>query len=191
VRILGGIFGAAVGVVLSASAADAGLVTYQVDFTASGLSNYTDPGRSLPPFDPVTGSFTLTFDPANNYDDEANGITLNALNIGLPAQFLFTYDPTLFGGLLEIGSDPNGVNTLIGGTNDFYVEIYDFLSTPTADYLAYTQATTEDGYDTSDVSATVTTLSTTPIPPSLLLFTSALGSLGFAGWRRKQANSAA
>ena len=80
------------GAVLGAGAAKAALVHDLVTFTASNFE--TDVGSSPVPVDPVTGSFTISFDPTLNYTDETAGITLTpgSLNIALGSTLSFSYN---------------------------------------------------------------------------------------------------
>jgi len=78
-------------VAVGAQAADAALVHDLVTFTASG---FTSAFGEPVPTDPVTGSFTITFDPTQTYVDQTVGITLNSLNISLGSTLAFDYSPT-------------------------------------------------------------------------------------------------
>jgi hypothetical protein len=55
------------GAVVGAQAAKAALVDDLVEFSASDFE--TDVGSSPAPVDPVTGSFTISFDPTLSYTD--------------------------------------------------------------------------------------------------------------------------
>jgi len=78
-------------VAVGAQAANAALVNDLVTFTASGFTSAF--GQPVPT-DPVTGSFTITFDPTQTYTDQTVGITLKSLNIGLGTALAFDYSPT-------------------------------------------------------------------------------------------------
>ena len=104
--------------------------TATIDFTASGFSSVFN-DTPVPPFDPVTGSFTITLDPTQTYTDEASGIVLNNLSIGAPSTILFNYDPAT--DLLLIGSDPGGVFNLIASVSDIGLAVLHFLSAPVGD----------------------------------------------------------
>jgi hypothetical protein len=73
-------------------AANAALVHDIVTFTASDFN--IDVGPDSPPVDPVSGSFTISFDPTLSYTDETAGITLTpgSLNIALGSTLSFSYN---------------------------------------------------------------------------------------------------
>jgi hypothetical protein len=75
-----------------------------------------------------------------------------------------------------------------GSADDFELAIGSFSTTPT--YLGFYSYTTSDPahYFISDNSGSVhVAVSATPIPATLPLFVSALGGLGFVGWRKARA----
>src|SRR5271168_1696950 len=76
---------------VGAQAANAALVNDLVTFSASGFTSAF--GQPVPT-DPVTGSFTITFDPTQTYIDQTIGITLKSLNISLGSALAFDYSPT-------------------------------------------------------------------------------------------------
>jgi hypothetical protein len=78
--------------IVETGAANAALVHDLVTFTASNFE--TDVGSSPAPVDPVTGSFTISFDPTLSYTDETAGITLTpgSLNIALGSTLSFSYN---------------------------------------------------------------------------------------------------
>lgn len=149
-----------------ATVSSAATVTDSVSFSATGFT--TGVGSGPAPTDPVTGSFTITFDPTQTYTDTTAGITLNSLNIALGSQLGFYYSPT----------GPNANELFVGGTqdgvccvqisptlyNDFYLHITNFSTDPTFQQLGYT---TPSGYwyttGTAGSSTTVTPI-TTSVP---------------------------
>ena len=174
---------------MGAQAANAALVYDLVTFTASGFSSAF--GQPVPT-DPVTGSFTIAFDPTLTYVDQTSGITLKSLNISLGSALAFDYSPTgnthgdadeLVVGGLQAGAD--SVFTSPTVFDDFYLHILTYSSTPTFQQVGYTtsSATAYTNYFYTDLpdsgagSVTVTPI-TTPVPePS----TWAMMFLGFAG----------
>jgi hypothetical protein len=96
----------------------------------------------------VIGAFTITLDPTISITGGTT-ITLDNINItpstNAPS---FNYDATTSGGLLTVCSSdspgPVGANGLpecvAGGANGFFVDIYNFQSTPTFDHLTYSQS---------------------------------------------------
>jgi hypothetical protein len=70
----------------------AATITDNVSFTAFG---FTSAFGGAVPTDPVTGSFTITFDPTQSYSDPTTaGIVLHSLNIALDSSLSFTYSTT-------------------------------------------------------------------------------------------------
>src|SRR5689334_11633264 len=95
----------------SIGSANAATVTDYVTFTASNFSVFN--GSSPVPTDPVMGSFTITFDPTQTYNDSTQGITLNSLNINLGSALSFVYSPTgPFPDLLIVGGVSAGADGL-------------------------------------------------------------------------------
>jgi hypothetical protein len=129
-----------------ATQASAATITDTVDFSATGFTIGVGTGSA--PTDPVTGSFTITFNPALSYTDPTTtGITLNSLNIALDSPIGFYYSPTgPNAGELFVGGIENGVCCVqISPTlfNDFYLHITNFATDPAFQQLGYT---TPSGY---------------------------------------------
>jgi hypothetical protein len=131
---------------IATTQSSAATVTDTVDFSATGFT--TGVGTGSAPTDPVTGSFTITFDPSLTYADPTTaGITLNNLNIALGSQIGFYYSPTgASAGELFVGGIQDGVCCVqISPTlyNDFYLHITNFSTDPAFEQLGYT---TPSGY---------------------------------------------
>ena len=89
----------------SAGLAKAALITQTYNITASGFG-------AGAPVDPVTGSFTVTFDNASDIlADTTSGITVNSLNIAVGSAVGFNYSTA--GDILDIGGIQNGVDVLL------------------------------------------------------------------------------
>src|ERR1700722_17540256 len=135
------------GALMGAGAAKAALVNDLVTFTGSGITSAF--GQAVPT-DPVTGSFTITFDPTLTYVDQTTGITLNSLNISLVSALSFDYSPnsytigaTTFGaGELVVGGVESGACciTLPSTDPDFYLQILTVTTTPAFNQLGYLTA---------------------------------------------------
>jgi hypothetical protein len=184
-------------VAVGAQAADAALVHDLVTFTASG---FTSAFGEPVPTDPVTGSFTITFDPTQTYVDQTVGITLNSLNISLGSTLAFDYSPTanshgdadeLVVGGLQAGADSVFLSPTV--FDDFYLHIFAYSSTPTFQQLGYTtsSATADSNYFFTDLpnsgagSVTVTPITgTAPEPATWAMMLAGFASLGFLGYRR-------
>jgi hypothetical protein len=184
-------------VAVGAQAADAALVHDLVTFTASG---FTSAFGEPVPTDPVTGSFTITFDPTQTYVDQTVGITLNSLNISLGSTLAFDYSPTanshgdadeLVVGGLQAGADSVFLSPTV--FDDFYLHIFTYSSTPTFQQVGYTtsSATPNSNYFFTDLpnsgagSVTVTPITgTAPEPATWAMMLAGFASLGFLGYRR-------
>ena len=164
--------------------ANAAMMTYYVTFNAAGF----DP---VAPVEPVTGSFTITFDPTQSYTAETSGITLNSLNINLDSAVAFTYPYVgSSGDTLLVGGEQNGSKNILAGTNDFGLVIDNFTTSEPSFYaFLYSQTNQTSVYvafpagEIGSISGSVTSQ---PVPPSVLLLGSGLVGLGALSWRRKR-----
>jgi hypothetical protein len=176
-----------------AGAANAALVHDLVTFTATDFTVGIPPGPV--PVDPVTGSFTISFDPTQTYTDETAGITLKSLNISLDSALSFNYSPTATPSLLAdelvVGGVNDGACCIDTGPpipeNDFYLHIYTFTANPTFQQLGY--AVAGGGYFfTAEAtgSVTVTPINTpvVPEPATWAMMLAGFAGLGFLGYRR-------
>jgi hypothetical protein len=188
------------------SPASASTITDNVTFTAyftspnygggTGSSGYTS---GATPASPVTGSFTITFDPTQTYTDDTADISNPVLGgITSDSAFSFDYSPnsytigatTFAAGELVVGGVNDGACCIVlpSSTNDFYLHVLTFTTTPTFDQFGY--ATANDDYfytlnGSSGGSVTVTPqTTTTPEPSTLMLFGG--GLLGIAGLIRRR-----
>lgn len=59
-------------------------ITEHVTFTASGLG-------AGAPVDPVTGSFSVTFDPTQDYPSLTSGVVIDSINLPINGNALFSY----------------------------------------------------------------------------------------------------
>jgi hypothetical protein len=169
--------------------ASAAVQTDNISFSAGGfISVYGQPV----PTDPVTGSFAITFDPTLTYTDSTAGITLDSLNIPLGSALSFSYSLT-GGGELVVGgiADGAGAIQISPSTDDFYLHIFTFTTTPTFQQLGYSEAALNPSYFYNDLtnggsgSVSVTAV---PEPTTWAMMLLGFAGLGFAGYRRtKQA----
>ena len=136
--------------------------------------------------DPVTGSFTISFDPTLSYADQTAGITLTpgSLNIALSSALSFSYNAPGSGlptGTLVVGGLQAGAQMVQFGpsTNDFWLFITSFASAPAFDQVGYSQTSVSANnlFDTHDGAVTVTPV-TTAVPETS---TWVMLLLGFAG----------
>ena len=137
--------------------------TYDVSFSAAnfvGVIYGCDGCQTPAPTDPVTGDFTITFDPTLTYYHDTTDITLNGLNIALGSAVFFDYQAS--NGYLGIGGLDYGWTVGIG-TNDFALAITDSLTSPSMNTFVYSTASAGNAYFVSfDGSASVS-----PIPPAV------------------------
>jgi hypothetical protein len=95
------------------------------------------------PFSTLAGNFTLTFDPAVTYNtDTTSGLILNSIT---PSVFGdngvgFQYYPENSGGQMVFGGLQSGVNEVVGGTTDFWVEFYGIQDSPVFGEMVYVVA---------------------------------------------------
>jgi hypothetical protein len=180
------------GATASAGAANAALVHDLVSFTASDFTVGT--GSDPAPVDPVMGSFTISFDPTQDYTDETAGITLDTLNIALGSALSFSYSTTgTFAGILVVGGINDGASSIIfnPSTDDFWLFINNYASAPSFKQLGYTQTSvsTDNLFFTPDPggtgSVTVTPITGgAPEPATWAMMLAGFAGLGFLGYRR-------
>ena len=180
-----GLIAATFGIAAAAPQAGAAVMTYMVSFTATSF--YPTPGSdatAVPPYQSVSGSFTLSLDTAQNYHDATQGITLDSFNPadlaagGVGFSYNSSTDQLLIGGVGDVQhADPVGTSQV--GDPDFGINIANFTTAPFG-YVGYTEA----GYNGSATSTTPV-FTVTPVPePACLGAIAAVGGLGLSRRRR-------
>jgi hypothetical protein len=203
-RLTGAALAASAIMLIATLPAKAASVTDDVTFSASGFTSF--PTGVTPPTDPVTGSFTITFDPTQTVTD-STGITLNTQNISLDSSLVFDYSPSAYtistpdgpasfaAGELVVGGSFDGAATVQYGpaTNDFTLQISSFTTSPVMTLLLYAQTSDDNTFFYNSVESVSVTpvVSATPVPAALPLFAGGLGVIGLFGRRRKRNNAAA
>jgi hypothetical protein len=192
---------AAAFLLLGTGMASATTIQYTVIFEVDRL---VSEGPSVPPNpDTVFGTFKVNLDKTQNYTNQTNGIDLLNLNLVFDSPLAFSYnaatDDFTFGGLAH------GAGTVVSAPveNDFSLVIGDFTAgLLNSDLKKFTYAqvalgdikfvtlpgANNDGFALVLPGAVV---ATTPIPAALPLLLTALGGLGYAGFRRKRATTRA
>jgi hypothetical protein len=151
---------------ISAGSAQAAPITLKYDFVAAGFF----PGGA--PVDPVTGSFSVTFDDTSTLVDVTTGISITNLNISLDSSPAFTYFSDI--DRLVIGGLQDGALIGGGGSNDFHLGVDDVSTNPAFLEFWYVQT----GKITFTALSGILTPSAVPEPATFSLF--ALGLVSFA-----------
>jgi len=166
-----------------AAPARADLVTRHVTFSATGFTGTDDA-----PYQTVTGTFDITFDPALNYSTAPANIHFDNLDPNvLGSDFIFDFSYSNSGYLYVGGKNSdtsNEVGDLWSHTNDFILTFENFdTTTPSFWYMDY--AAEGSPYLYSSHNGTVS-LDPVPVPPSLLLLGAGLIPLAWYQRRRNR-----
>jgi hypothetical protein len=170
--LIGGVTGSAMG----------STITYDIKFKATnfGVVGGSGPPSAIPT---VEGEFQISFDATKDQAETTSGITLDSLNMPLDSPIGFRY----FEGaeFLWIGGTDHGVAGY-GGSNDFHLSIVSWKGGhPVFFSFGYATASQFFSAGSGTVAVSIVPVAATPIPGASLLFISALGGLGFFGWRRR------
>jgi len=105
-------------------------VTETYSFALGGFVDINGSPALPTPVSQITGSFTVTFDPTQSYDNATAGLVVHSLTgVTVDSTLGFTYDATAH--LFFLGGTQNDSDFVVTGTNDF-VLAYDVtdLSNP-------------------------------------------------------------
>lgn len=196
--------GAMLALLGSAVCASASTVTKYVTFSGSNFQSYdaSNQTTSAPAVGnpSVTGAFTLSFDPSVLAENLTTGISLNSLSLSLGSALSYSFDPATdkldVGGIASNVSNADVFGTQVvnfdPATDDFYLQISNFLGTASVANLGFAQTSIPrtlfyaDPALGANVSVTVGNVTTSPVPlpPALPLVASGFGLAGFVARRR-------
>lgn len=191
-------------------------VTFSANFSAGDYGGGTSGSGFISgatPVNPVTGSFTITFDPTLSYTDDTADITNTVLN-GIASDSVFAFDyyaigstpPSPFStdelvvGGIDAGACCVAVTPDTSIVNDFYLQIENFTTSPAYQQFGYTQSAADPsnsvffyttiGPSFGSVTVVPQTVGTpVPEPGSLALFGAALAGFGFIRRRKARVTS--
>ncbi len=172
------------------ASASASAVSIRVDVSATGF--YAAYGADNPaPFQSLSQSFTLTFDPSLNYSEDTSNIVVNSLG-GFPigSKIGFNYQgknpPGVIGSTLFIGGEALGVQAYSAGYVDEVFGIT-FLDFPTPEFAGgnfdYVDDVGSSVFQSTGFTATVTLV---PEPATVFLMLSGTGLMGVIARRRRR-----
>ncbi len=115
--------------------------------------------------DPVTGSFSITFDNSTSLLNQTTGLVYKNLNIVLDSAPSFDYVRNVDG--LTLGAAVGGTGLVGAGTNDFFFSILNVSTDPVAGpAFVYAQASNSQIYQGN---VALTPVAATPEPATLVL----------------------
>jgi hypothetical protein len=114
---------------LASAPVNAATITENISFSLGGFIDINGSPALPSPASQITGSFTATFDPSQNYDNDTADLVVHSFSgTTVSSPFGFTYDAA--GHFFFLGGTANDSDFVVTGTNDF-VLTYD-LTDPTA-----------------------------------------------------------
>ena len=163
---------------------EAAPITRTYDFSAADFSAFS---AAIPPTDPVTGSVTITFDPAlTTLDFPVDAITLTIAGHTYSAAEVTADFPVGLTPTLLIGATVKGNDQLENGTDDFSFVIDDATTNPTLVLFGYTSVGQPDLFETTTGSVT-SPVASVPEPGSWLILATGLAVvLGYARRRSSE-----
>jgi len=177
-RIIGVFAALFMGLVALAPSSHAATITLAVNFSATNFL-----GSATPPIKPVTGSFNLTFDPTQNYLNDTSAVSNFTINLpNFTDTVAFSYFGPFIGG--SVGGLTNNSWGVKKNTDDFSIGFTLLAIT------GFTYSTAGSNHVFAalfpQISIAAVAPATTPIPASLVMLLTALGTLGGAGYLRSR-----
>ena len=170
----------------SVSSAQASIITLNFNFSVTDFADvpfFVDPA----PVDPVTGSFSVTFDNATDLIDVTTGVSMTSLNIDLGSPLVFSYfsllDEFVIGGL------SGGASGVAPGTDDFALPISSVSTNPFIRFtFFYTQEEDLDSvWESRNVTLTSNGGAAVPEPSTLTLLGFGLAGIVVRRLRQRRA----
>lgn len=171
---------------LVAGVASAATITRTYSFTFSDFTPGV-PGNPAP-VDPVTGSFSVTFDPTVAVSDTTDGLDVHGVNLPISGHFAYSFTPfgaLTFGGIAWAGDQASAASF---GTDDFSMAFFHPLTTPIAPSAFYTRAGVPNAWFAG--TGVVTAIDGVPEPSTWGLTIVGVGVAGAALRRRRRVSAA-
>lgn len=183
------VFAATMVSVASLAASDpatASTMTYQITFAAGSIPAIP----AVPNPDIVLGQFDIALDTSVDTPiSQTAGISLDFLNLTFDSPLSYIYSKA--SDALIVGAAANGAGMVQALTHDFLLEITSIAAgTPHFGSFTFADGSSPGLFDAGTGTVHVSTIAATPVvaatplPGALPFLVTALGGLGFVGWRR-------
>lgn len=166
---------------VATGAAEAAPIVQAFQLTASAFKDIRSGQPINAPIDPVTGTFSITYDPDTRYiPATTDGLVVSGLNLSYSGVLQYTYkrEADYSSLILSNHVGQNGFGILLG-QNDLGLVINNYLGA-TNSYLVYSQSGFDTAFETTVISLTPVSV---PEPASLAILT--VGLVGILATRRR------